>query len=162
MRYFYFLFLIWNSFAISINSNSNSKISGRFYHTDLDKLRYFANQWTHTKNKYDPLYSLRIIEAVEALKYYYLHFEHDNIDVLIWKRNQEKYIILVSNNDNIMNIEGLLEHPDNVYNGVVVLFDIKDDLKLYAKNKRKSLNFTPMFKWSHGLYFRDILTIIED
>jgi len=135
--------------------NSYRRPNGKIFITDKESLRHLANQWTYNKNKHDPLYPLRICEALDTIKFYYEHFEDEMVDILIWQRRREKYIILVMNDDNCISVEGLLEHPENVYEGPV-LFDIKEDLKLYSKKIGKMLDFSPMFKWSHGLYFRDL------
>tara|TARA_Y100000389_G_scaffold26815_1_gene23054 strand:+ start:12719 stop:13237 length:519 start_codon:yes stop_codon:yes gene_type:complete len=162
------LFLVAGLFKRTV-CLSNYKRHGSIRTYNTDHIRELAISWLQEKDKYDPLYSLRIIEALDAIKFSYNHFNDSNACIFLWERNDEKYIILAlvetckgyfsdKKSKGTIEIHGILEHPENVYNRNN-FHDIKKDICTFADNRNFKTNFKPIINWSHGFYFKDVFTI---
>ena len=149
---------IFRIFLLFHISNGLVLKSNRLNILDKNHVKTYAENWIHIWSENpDPLSSLRVNEAMRSIIICEKNKNKENFHCL--SLDTHMFFVFVREDENIKSLEimGLLENPDNIYNAKQIE-DLHDELQRLSKDSDCRLDFYPMKKWSHGFYFYEYMS----
>tara|TARA_Y100000992_G_scaffold295708_1_gene256965 strand:- start:285 stop:776 length:492 start_codon:yes stop_codon:yes gene_type:complete len=120
---------------------------------DKSHVKNYVDSWIDIwKTVPTPISDLRINEAWKSVIWCSQYKFRDDYYCLTYKHNNY-FVLLIENSYNkTLNVEGILESPDNIYS-----YEQTEQLNLalqfLANRSNLTLNYKPLKNWSHGFYF---------